>query len=86
MEKLFKKLDLIKEKFENLEKNIECELKTGEKENVLSSIKELESLMDEARQIERGFLQPAPLPLSVKIFDEIKEAKKALGITPPSII
>ncbi len=80
MEKLFQKLDVIRKNFQNLEKTVACATETGLKEKILPLITQLVKLMDEARDIERNFLCPTSLPLSVEIFDILKRAKQTIGI------
>lgn len=80
MEKLFEKLDLIRKRFQDLEREVENKVKTGKKEDIISLIRKLDNLMDDARDLERNFLYPTSLPLSVEIFDALKRAKQSIGI------
>lgn len=79
MQTLFKKLEIVRNNFQELKNLFESSITTGEKEALVPLVAKFEQLMDEARSIERHFLFPAPLPLSVEIFDAWEQAKKDSG-------
>jgi len=85
MEKFFKQLEAYRARFQELEKLLESDIQTKQKEGTLYLLGYLEKLMDEVRDTERHFFAPTNLPLSVEIWDALKELKRKLNLETPIV-
>lgn len=86
MEKFFKQLEAYRARFQELEKLLESGIQTKQKEGALYLLGHLEKLMDEVRDTERHLFVPTNLPLSIEIWDALKELKGKLNLETTIIV